>query len=366
MSFLEYIGTFEVGQGNNLCLFNFLNKISKLCKPFFIVPPIYDISFKKVFFDVQIGLNLLLDFLNSILFPESNSIKGIKFLMNNKGTRIVDNACIAIIELIENGKKIVKEIIIDIEMENKKIGNVVTQQCFDYGTCLRNENDFTETWVIALCIEEPKIPLLDKNAKSFVTKKLGKNSIAQKMDFVKIYEIYLNSVYYKLDEAKSIINGEPIQNKGKEWIKLFSLSLWCDSVGDNINFCIPSELKFEGEEIKTAIGILGDIQSIEKKRIKIKERSDKEKEKEKYEEGYNDGEKKGFANGKQTGYDSGFSDCTIRILDSFYENFHHGKSIENIELIGKIPEYILKERYGKYEDSKKFAEILEEKNLLIH
>ena len=346
MSFLEYIGTFEVSQGNNLCLFNFLNKISKLCKPFFIVPPIYDISFKKVFFDAQIGLNLLLDFLNSILFPESNSIKGIKFLMNNKGTRIVDNACIAIIELIENGKKIVKEIIIDIEMENKKIGNVVTQQCFDYGTCLRNENDFTETWVIALCIEEPKIPLLDKNAKSFVTKKLGKNSIAQKMDFVKIYEIYLNSMYYKLDEAKSIINGEPIQNKGKEWIKLFSISLWCDSVGDNINFCIPSELKFEGEEIKTAIGILGDIQSIEKKRIKIKERSDKEKEKEKY--------------------DSGFSDCTLRILDSFYENFHHGKSIENIELIGKIPEYILKERYGKCEDSKKFAEILEGKKLLIH
>ena len=166
------------------------------------------------------------------------------------------------------------------------------------------------------------------------------------MDFVKIYEIYLNSVYYKLDEAKSIINGETIQNKGKEWIKLFSLSLWCDSFGDNINFCIPSELKFEGEEIKTAIGILGDIQSIEKKRIKIKERSDKEKEKEKYEEG--------------------FSDCTLRILDSFYENFHHGKSIENIELIGKIPENILKVRYGKYEDSKKFAEILEGKKLLIH
>ena len=127
MSFLEYIGKFKVSQGNGLCLFNFLNEVSKSCQPFFIVPPIYDISFKKVFFSDQIGLKLLLDFLNSILFPISNSIKNMQFiqkeilsnshLMNNKGTRIVDNACIAFIELIENGKKIVKEIIIDIEME---------------------------------------------------------------------------------------------------------------------------------------------------------------------------------------------------------------------------------------------------------
>ena len=140
-------------------------------------------------------MKLLLDFLNSILFPISNSIKEIQFiqkeilgnshLKNNKGTRIVDNACIAIIELMEKGKKIVKEIIIDIEMENKKIGNVVTQQCFEYGTCLRNENDFIETWVIALCIEEPQNPVSDKSAKSFVTKKQENNNITQKMDFVK-------------------------------------------------------------------------------------------------------------------------------------------------------------------------------------
>jgi len=301
-------------------------------------------------------LKLLLDFLNSILFPISNSIKEIQFiqkeilsnshLKNNKGTRIVDNACIAIVELMEKGKKIVKEIIIDIEMENKKIGNVVTQQCFDYGTCLRNENDFIETWVIALCIEEPQNPVSDKSAKSFVTKKQENNNITQKMDFVKIYEIYLNSVYNNLKEAKSIINGECIQNKGKEWIKLFSLPLWCSSRGDNINYCIPSDLKYEGEEIKNAIFILGDIQSIEKNRIKIKERSEKQKEKEKYEEG--------------------FSDCTLTILDSFYENFRLGKSIANFELIGKIPEYILKKRYGQYGDSEKFAEILEEKKLLIH
>ena len=80
MSFLEYIGKFKVSQGNGLCLFNFLNGVSKSCQPFFIVPPIYDISFKKVFFDDQIGLNLLLDFLNSILFPISNSIKDIQFI----------------------------------------------------------------------------------------------------------------------------------------------------------------------------------------------------------------------------------------------------------------------------------------------
>ena len=66
MSFLEYIGTFEMSEGEDSCFFNFLNKMSKYSKPYFIVPPIYDISFKKVFFNDEIGLKLLLDFLNSI------------------------------------------------------------------------------------------------------------------------------------------------------------------------------------------------------------------------------------------------------------------------------------------------------------
>ena len=307
MSFLDYSGEYEINE--NVYTFNFTNNFTLLSQPYFIVPPIYDIPFKKVFFNAQKGLYILMDFLNSILFPYSNSIKELRFIQKeilsnshinyNKGTRIVDNACIAVIEIIENGKQKEKTIIIDIEMENRKIGNIVTKQCFDYGTCLRNENDFIETWVIALCIEESNYPVPNKNAESSVIKKLDKDKSYHKMDFMKIFEIYLNDIYYNLNQVKSIINGEYLEDKGREWLKLFCLTLWCKSVGDNINFCIPHDTKFVGEEIIKAVKILGDIQNIEKNRIKIKEISDKEKEKEKYQEGYNEGEKKGYSKGKK-------------------------------------------------------------------
>ena len=98
----------------------------------FIPSPVYDVPFKKMFFYNKDGKEIAQDFLNSILYPESNSIEKLDFLpkeilsnshiISNKGTRIVDNAYLAKIKEYDSStkKEYYKEVIIDIEMEKKK------------------------------------------------------------------------------------------------------------------------------------------------------------------------------------------------------------------------------------------------------
>lgn len=378
MSFLDYNGRFDIMENSDNFSFNFYNNNRLESLPFFIVPPIYDITFKRVFFYNSDGLAIVKDFLNNILFPESWLIYEINFIekeilsnshiKNNKGTRIVDCAYLAKIKSIEKGEVVLKEIIIDIEMENGKISDAITKQCFDYGCGLRYENDFKETWIIALCIDDPKYCDKDKNAKCYVKKEFtyGKSKI---LNYVKIYEIYLNTVYANLHNQVSVINGELIKDEGKEWFKLFCIPLWCKSFGDNINYCIPHSLNFKGKEIKKAIKILGDIQNIEQKRIKILEMAKKEKEEEKYQEGYGEGKKKGYNNGYEEGEiegkNIGYSECILMLLDKYFKNFINGKSLENIDMLGSISYSLMKERYKNNIYLEDFAKKLKEKNLLI-
>ena len=351
MSFLDYNGTFDIMEGSDYFSFNYYNKDSIESLPFFIVTPIYDITFKRIFFYNSDALEIVKDFLNHILFPKSLSICELNFIgkeilsnshiKNNKGTRLVDCAYLAKIKTKEKGENVLKEVIIDLEMENGKISDAVTKQCFDYGSGLRIENDFKETWVIALCIDDPQYYDKDKNAKCYVKKEFvyGKSKI---LNYVKIY---LNSVYDNLNTVVSVINEEVIQDEGKEWFKLFCISLWCKSLDDKINYCIPHSLIFKGKEIQKAIKILGDIQNIEQKRIKIMENAKKEKEEEKYQEGY--------------------SECILVFLDKFFKCYLDGKSLANIDILGPISYSLLKKRYKNYACLEDFAKILREKNLLI-
>ena len=105
--FLDYLGKCELPEKNEFehnRIFTFKNgKINAKIR--YLVPIIYDVSFKKVFYYDEDGAEIVRDFLNSILFPESNSIIEVKFLpkeilsnshlKNNKGTKKVDNAYIA-------------------------------------------------------------------------------------------------------------------------------------------------------------------------------------------------------------------------------------------------------------------------------
>ena len=256
--FLDYLGKCELPEKNEFehnRIFTFKNgKINAKIR--YLVPIIYDVSFKKVFYYDEDGAEIVRDFLNSILFPESNSIIEVKFLpkeilsnshlKNNKGTKKVDNAYIAKIRQkklnenndLENNNSNdnieYKNVIIDIEMENGMICERVTGKCFNYGSSLRNRNDFIETWVIALCIDKSKNPGSDKGAKSYFGKKYNISDDIQNMNYVTIYEIYLNGLYNSEDELVSVLNNEKIGAKGKEWIKLFCLKLWCDGFNNII------------------------------------------------------------------------------------------------------------------------------------
>ena len=82
MQFLDYTG-YNKKFNSTLYTFEFKGKMENIeiqSQPLFIVPPIYDVSFKKVFSSTKSGLTLLLDFLNSILFPKSKLIKELNFI----------------------------------------------------------------------------------------------------------------------------------------------------------------------------------------------------------------------------------------------------------------------------------------------
>ena len=387
MSFIDYMGVYDENIEEKITeeereeeslkyLFCFKGKQYKLFTPCFIVPPVYDVSFKNVFFYNELGASIAKDFLNSILYPQTNSIINLEFLPKeilsnshlkyNKGTRIVDTAYLATIktkDLNNDEENENTKVIIDIEMEKKQLGESITRKCFNYGTGIRNENDFLDTWVIALCFDKSKKPFTDKGSNTYIEKEFNSEKTTNKLGYVKIYEIYLNGMYNGLNKI-SPINEEKIGIIGQEWIKLFCLSLWCYS-RDDINFCVPSEIKFSGEKIKDAFKILSDIPKSAQLRIK----SELNYEKEVYEKALDEAAKKGFneglKEGAQRGFNEGIKVSKLKLLDIFFNKFKSNKSIENIEIvIDKISYKDLIERYGQNKNVNGFAQLLSSKGML--
>ena len=212
MQFLDYTGYNKLFN-SKLYTFEFKGKMDNIeiqSQPLFIVPPIYDVSFKKVFASTKTGLTLLLDFLNSILFPKSKSIKELNFiekeipsnshLKNDEGTLILDDVCIAKIQYLDEGKTKVKDVLIDVEMESNYQVDKYTGKFFNYATGIRNQNDFQETWVIALGVNRSKNPREISSNKSHMIKKYYANDLNKDLDYIRIFEIYLNDYYSKIDE----------------------------------------------------------------------------------------------------------------------------------------------------------------------
>ena len=354
MSFLDYSGTY-ININDGKYLFYFKNKICKIIPHYFIVSPIYDIGFKKIFFYNDESIDIVQDFMNSILYPVSKSIKRLDYLpkeilsnshlKHNKGTRIVDNAYLAEIEYGMEEQKYLKKVILVIEKQKTNLGEGFNERCFDYGTGMRNSHDFKETWVVALCLDNSYKPGYDKGASSYVIKELNLDKTQLRKNYVNIHEIYLNKLYNDL-EPKSPINGEKIDFAGIEWIKLFCLPLWTKSLqNDDINYIIPYEITFQGSQIKNAITILGTFEDYERAMIKRQLMEEEKKEKEKYDEGFNKGKKqgfaegaeKGFAEGERKGFVKGNENCILNILRQFYNIYKQTQSAANIEILGKIP-----------------------------
>ena len=447
--FLDYTGKYDViDETNFIFSFQIDNKIIKeKMAPIFIVPPVYDVTFKSIFFYDENGMELTKDILNSLLFPASHSIKKIKSfaskeilstsnIKNNKGTRKVDNAFIASIK----GKD--KDIIIVFEMQkNFRYSN--TERFYDYGNGLRRTSGFLETWVIALCFDNSKNPREDKGSNSHMIKKYNISNDPEALNYIHIYEIYLNDLHKNINNKISIFNNEIIEEEGKEWIKLFTIIIWSKYYKSDINYVIPSELFFKGKKISEAIKILSDIQDIDRLQIETQNHAlevDKEENQkiinDKYNEGFKhgyglgeekgyqegeangyiegeaygykegeaygyrhgylqgkeqgeangiqkgyqqgeangikkgyqqgeaDGIKKGYQQGEEKGIQKGHQNLILQILDYYFINYSNGKSIENIESVGKVPSGLVFERYSSYPQVNGFIQILSSKNLL--
>lgn len=218
MEFLKFTGDFKKISNRQYNFYYDDGNIESISVPMFIVPPIYDVSFKKIFPANNIGLESAKEFFNSLLFPESQSITELKCiekeitsnsnLKNDEGTLILDNAYIAKIKYFEKDKenKIIlkeKEVLIDFEMESRYQSEKYTSKFFNYATGLRNQNMFIETWVIAICVNRSKKPKNEKSSKSYMTKKYKLDG-NKNLDYVQIYEIYLNDLYSKLDQNISV------------------------------------------------------------------------------------------------------------------------------------------------------------------
>ena len=113
MSFLDYAGDYEEIDDSEKYAFTFKGNISRKFKPYLIVSPVFDVPFKKIFFGNDDGIDILKDFLNSILYPESNSIESlitlpkeilsVSSIKKNKCSLIVDTDYLATIQ----GQKII-------------------------------------------------------------------------------------------------------------------------------------------------------------------------------------------------------------------------------------------------------------------
>ena len=399
MNFLDYIGQYyNYEEKEDKYTFVFKNNRKKSSKYYSIVPPVYDGGFKKIFFYGDEGIKIVRDFLNALIYPKKKSIISLKYLPKeilnnsnlkyNKGSLIVDNAYLATIEYEDkSGKKYEKNVILDIEMQINNFGEAFNERCFDYGTGLRNHHDYKETWVIALCFDNSKELKYDKGANSYFIKELNLDKTQQRKNYVNIYKIFLNKLYN--DPQPRSINGEEIGIIGREWIKLFCISLWCKSHNDDkINYYIPSEISFIGKEIKNAIEILSCIDIFERKRARLLLIEEEKTLREIYDDGFakgkEEGKNEGIVEGMQLGFNQGFDEgmqlgfnqgfdkgmqlgydnCLIQILDKFFINFKSKQSMDNIEMLGIINYSFLIGRYGQDPDINPFLHFLLNKNML--
>ena len=305
----------------------------------------------------------------------------------------------------------------------------LTEKFYDYGNGLRRAAGFLETWVIALCLDNSKHPGYDKGSNSHIVKQLNLGGDPKTLNYIKIYEIYLNELNEKIHQNInfSVFPNEIIQDKGKEWIRLFTITLWSQYYKSKEIYALPSNLTFIGKKIPKAIEILADIQDLEKIKILTEIRSqnliEEEKNKQieaKYNQGFQEGVMNGYEKGEQVGYEKGEAagyqygyqngemdgyqkgekdgyqkgemdgyqkgemdgyqkgemdgyqkgqiNIQLPILDFYFNNYINGKGLVNIEIIGQIqiPIKIIEQRYGITPQGQQFIKELLSRNLIVY
>lgn len=192
------------------------------------------------FFFGSSGCEQLKDLLNSILYPseKEEKIKRVKYLINefhqfnqkkNKGALRTDIA--SEIE-IKNCKYL---IIIEMQKEDK---GSLNQRLFDYGTSLRNVNNFKNCISLGISCSS-KIP--SNNVKLEKTS----NRQISTLDCIQTIEINVDNELLNIENDKEIyISGKKIYDDGKEFLKLFALKKWALNIRNRYVFQILKILIF--------------------------------------------------------------------------------------------------------------------------
>ena len=87
-----------------------------------------------------------------------------------------------------------------------------------------------------------------------------------------------------------------------------------------------------------------------------------------YDNGDLDGYMDGYNNGFGDGFDNGYNKKNIKILDYFYKVYKEKKDLENTglkEILDKVSYLFLLKKYGENNDTKEFANVLDQNGLLL-
>ena len=218
--FLSYTGEWEE-VNEEVFNFTYAGKIQMNSAPIFIVPPIYNITFETIFSHDEEGIKSVKDFLNSILFPNSHSILDIQSFAPNT------NAFIAKVKDQKDKKE--KEIIIDLELE-ENFTYFKNEKLYVNGNGLKRASDSLEKWVIFLYIGNSKHPYSDKGSSSHVIKIYNIKDKQDTLNYIKIYEIYLNQLNEKINTNISIFQNEIIQKKERNGLGYLLLHYGLDII----------------------------------------------------------------------------------------------------------------------------------------
>ena len=211
MQFLDFTGEYEIIK-NNLFKFKFKENVETTDSPLLVLPPMYDKTFTKIFIYNNMGLEIIKDFLNSLLFPKSQSIIELKYhksgiSSNSDFNGIEDNSiteglCIAKVKYIEKDKKSIKkeEILICFLLFSDYLFYKPPNNFLKYNKDEREETKYKEKWAIILYVDRTKNTIKEKNEKSFMAKKykLYEDYFNDDNNFVPIFEIYLNLIIIEI------------------------------------------------------------------------------------------------------------------------------------------------------------------------
>ena len=277
--FLKLEGDYSFEKRSGKYIFDLIYDRSFKCKIVnYIADPTYDSTFKYLF-GPEDGKTHLIDFINSILFPnEEDEVIKLTYV-NNEFPKLNTKICKGVVirtniacEIETINKK--KPFVMCIEMQIGKCGSL-SKRLFNHGTSLRNDNFFKDCYSIGLYIsidEEYRgsnhINLIKKKKKGY------------KLKYINIIDIDINNEIDKIMRDESvIINKKEIGEKGKEYIKLLGIRSWCKM--DSSKYVLPKISLLSSNKIfLECLEILGSVGQNALSLMKVDEQSLFEEEKE--------------------------------------------------------------------------------------